>query len=333
MQITNQPLKLPIPFSNSGAKNTIPVPSQGPSSSAASLTDGFPVLTRTPLTVGGIPPDGLDMNGILYEITAINNWQNAGGMFTYDAAFSTSIAGYPKGAYLLRSDGNGFWFNTVDANTTNPETGGAGWVPQNNYGVATINGLTAGVNTLSPSDYSKEFIVLNGALTGNVQIVLPTLLARWSVFNNTTNAFSVTVKTASGTGVVISQGAHVDVIGDGTNIVSTSGGLTQTAADARYLQLTAALGPNQSWQDFTGSRAVNTTYTNSTGKPILVSGYVNNAGGATTSSIVSGLVVSNFNAASGAPAMPFFMYVPNGASYMLSITSGSVTGGSWAEYR
>lgn len=125
----NSPSKMLLPFAEAGGKNAIPVDSQiGITPGAASLTDGFPPLTRTPIVAGGIPPSGLDMNGILYAITAIQQWQSAGGAFAYDAAFSAEVGGYPKGAVLVKATNDGFWLNTLDSNTSNPDTGGADWI-------------------------------------------------------------------------------------------------------------------------------------------------------------------------------------------------------------
>ena len=88
MQLSNAPGKLLLPFANAGAKNTIPTASQiGITAGAASLTDGFPPLTRTPIAAGGVPPSGLDMNGILYALSAALRWAAAGGGYAYDAAF------------------------------------------------------------------------------------------------------------------------------------------------------------------------------------------------------------------------------------------------------
>jgi microcystin-dependent protein len=129
MLISAIPAKLPKAFADSGTKNTIPTPSQsGITPGAASLTDGFPPLTFTPLASGGVPPAGADMNGILYEISSAVKWANAGGMYPYDSAFSTAIGGYPLCAMLQKADGSGFWVSTVDGNTTNPDAAGAGWV-------------------------------------------------------------------------------------------------------------------------------------------------------------------------------------------------------------
>ena len=85
MQSSNIPSRIPVPFANAAGPsyvNTIPVNSQiGITNGRASLADGFPPLTFTPLSAGGIPPFGSDMNGILKEITAIQQWQQANGAF------------------------------------------------------------------------------------------------------------------------------------------------------------------------------------------------------------------------------------------------------------
>lgn len=130
MQLTDAPSKLTVPFANAGGKNVIPVPSQITiTPGAASFTDGFPPLTRTKVVDGGVPPAGLDMNGILFDATAIDVWSSLGGGFPYDSVFSAAIGGYPKGARVLRASGTGYWLSLVDNNVTDPDTGGAGWIP------------------------------------------------------------------------------------------------------------------------------------------------------------------------------------------------------------
>jgi len=132
MQASDVPLKLPIPFANGAGGayiRTIPVASQiGITDGAASLTDGFPPLTATPVGAGGVPPSIEDMNGILEEISAWSRWQAAGGPVTYDAAFQAAIGGYPRGAMVMSTVTFGkLYLSTADNNTTNPDAGGAGW--------------------------------------------------------------------------------------------------------------------------------------------------------------------------------------------------------------
>lgn len=128
MQASAVPEKISTAFAESGGKQTIPVASQiGIADGRASYVDGFPPLTRTPIVAGGIPPFGTDMNGILYAITAIQKWQNAGGIPKFDAAFATAIGGYPKGAVLQKANESGWWVSAADSNSSNPDTGGANW--------------------------------------------------------------------------------------------------------------------------------------------------------------------------------------------------------------
>ena len=125
MQSTALPTLIPIPFAATGGKNVIPN-TTNPIAGGADFPNGFPSLTRTPLAAGGIPPAGLDMNGILNAITAVQQWQCAGGYFKYDSAFSASIGGYPKYAELVGATGI-VYVNQVENNTTNPESGGTNW--------------------------------------------------------------------------------------------------------------------------------------------------------------------------------------------------------------
>ena len=147
MLISALPTRLPKAFADSGTKNTIPTASQiGITPGAASLTDGFPPLTMTPIAAGGVPPSGADMNGILNGISAHTKWMNAGGTYTWDSTFQTAIGGYPKCAMVQKADNSGWWVSTVDGNTTNPDTGGAGWVEFTPQG---------GAQSLGSSGYKK----------------------------------------------------------------------------------------------------------------------------------------------------------------------------------
>ena len=129
MQSTTIPNKISIPFASSGGHNTIPATSQAMTNpGAASYPDGFPAVTRQPIASGGIPPSGLDMNGVLFDITSIQQFQSAGGLFKYDSAFASAVGGYPKGATLLSSDGVRTWRSSVEGNMTDPDgASAAGW--------------------------------------------------------------------------------------------------------------------------------------------------------------------------------------------------------------
>lgn len=221
MQLSNIPGKLVLPWATSGNKNDIPVASQiGITAGAASLTDGFPPLTMTPVAAGGVPPSGLDMNGILYEMSNILRWANAGGGYAYDSTFANDshVGGYPKGARVMRSDGMGYWFNTVENNTTDPEAAGAaaaGWVPDYQAGATSV-AMSGSSVTLTPAQYGKPLIIITGALSANLNLIFPALTQSWTVINNTTGGYSITAKTSGGSGITL--GTISQIVGDGTNI-------------------------------------------------------------------------------------------------------------------
>lgn len=106
-----------------------PVPSQvGTTNGAASLSDGFPGITMTDPTEGGVPPFGVDFNGIFYLLSACIAALEAGQLPTYSAPLSTAMSGYALGALLAKANGEGFWFNLLAGNATDPDTGGSNWI-------------------------------------------------------------------------------------------------------------------------------------------------------------------------------------------------------------
>lgn len=131
MNIADIPTRFPIPWADAAIApyvHEVPKDSQqSVTAGAASLTDGFPPANFTPISAGGTPPFGNDMNGILKQVTQWVRWFTAGGTAAFDSSFSTSIGGYPLGAIIPATIPGSFWISTVDGNTTNPDAGGAGW--------------------------------------------------------------------------------------------------------------------------------------------------------------------------------------------------------------
>jgi hypothetical protein len=206
----------------------IPFASQQPNP-RASYTDGFP-----PQTVGASatdPPDVRDFNGILYAATQNIAAFSAGQFFEFNSSIATQNSGYAVGAIVLSADFTGLWINQTDGNSNNPDTSsaGSGWTPLARYGLTAITGLTNANVTLTAPQAAKEIITLSGTLTGNVQIILPAWEDEWLVANNTTGSFSVTCKTASGSGVIVPQGVTTQIYSDGTNIALVGSSLSANA--------------------------------------------------------------------------------------------------------
>ncbi len=208
MQSSNIPSKIPLPFgyaAGSGYINPIPTASQiGIVNGRASLHDGFPPDTFTPVTAGGVPPFGGDFNGILNEITAIQQWQEAGGFFPFDAGFAATIGGYPKGAILQSSTFNGLWVSTIENNSNNPDTVGTGWVSFGWEGISQIS-FTGTSVTLTPLQAAYPIINIQGNLTANSTLIVPNQINEWIFLNNTTGGYTLTVKTAGGVGITLNQ--------------------------------------------------------------------------------------------------------------------------------
>lgn len=72
---------------------------------------------------------------------------------------------------------------------------------------------------LTGADLNRVSYRFIGALAGNVNVIVPNTIQQYWVDNETTGAFSLTVKTAAGTGVTISQGSRNILYCDGTNVL------------------------------------------------------------------------------------------------------------------
>lgn len=71
---------------------------------------------------------------------------------------------------------------------------------------------------LTAAEAANGVIVLTGALTGNINVIVPNTARRWVVKNSTTGAFTLTFKTATGSGVTLYRNANHFMFSDGANI-------------------------------------------------------------------------------------------------------------------
>lgn len=91
-------------------------------------------------------------------------------------------------------------------------------------GMVTIN-TTGGTTTLtannSASDQARMAIIkVTGALVSNAILQIPAKSKKYVVWNATTNAYTVTVKTAGGAAVTCPQGKKMSIFCDGTDCYS-----------------------------------------------------------------------------------------------------------------
>lgn len=99
----------------------------------------------------------------------------------------------------------------------------------------TVNGITTknvagGTNvTLSATEAGAGILVFTGTLTANINVIVPDVSKSWIVSNRTSGAFTLTVKTAAGTGVAVAQGKDREIWCDGTDVRESTSDLTNAA--------------------------------------------------------------------------------------------------------
>ncbi len=229
MQQSGYPAKIPAIWASqaaSGYINTIPLAPSGTDPLLASYQDGFPAGT---FGASGSPPYGQDVNGILNAITAAVQAAQAGAVPAYDATFSGYIGGYPKGALIASATAGNFWLSTTDNNTTNPDTGGAGW--------AGIAGL-----------YLSNVVWLDASTAANnVTLTLPFSPATGAVVafrvkNTNTGATAISINGGGGVGILqggsalsggelVANWPYVVVLDNGTwHVIGSGAGAVNGAA-------------------------------------------------------------------------------------------------------
>lgn len=117
----------------------------------------------------------------------------------------------------------------------------------------------------------------------------------------------------------------------GNLAVSTINGVDISASPV--VTESKVIGVEQTWQDVTASRAAGITYTNTTGKPIIASVYFSiSAANQTSYAYVDSIMVCGY-AGNGTYSWrsTFSLIIPNGSTYRLTISSGSIV--KWSELR
>jgi hypothetical protein len=94
----------------------------------------------------------------------------------------------------------------------------------------------------------------------------------------------------------------------------------------------SSLGYGQKWTDVAGSRALSTTYYNTTGKPITLIAWGSSSVNASAVTTVNGLVIDTFVVNSASAAVPLAkVIIPPSQSYSVAMTGSSIV--TWVELR
>ena len=153
-------------------------------------------------------------------------------------------------------------------------------------------------------------VVIAGDTSGTITLQAPTV-------SGTT---TLTLPATTGTVAMVSGDLGTPSALIGTNITGTANSLN------------AGVGVNQTWQGVT--RAIGTTYTNSTGKPILVAiTYSCNASNTVQGLIINGTTVYAGSTTTAGYPGSFVLLIPNGATYVTTTNVGVISLVTWTELR
>lgn len=146
---------------------------------------------------------------------------------------------------------------------------------------------------------------------------------------------SLPVEYVSGAGGLPAEGSVTSVL------LTLTGASIDQALLIRVAALEArprGIGDGQSWVDVTANRAMDTVYTNSTGRTIVVHALTYHQAAATSGLYLNGLLLSHEGASIGGGVFNNLRAVlsaeiPAGATYKVSPISGSVAVEKWLELR
>jgi hypothetical protein len=175
---------------------------------------------RTLIWIGGAGTLSLTAAGTLGDNWFINLRNEGTGALVVDPAGSETINGsaaltfQPGDSAVICTDGIQFY------------TIGYGQAPVFAFDYTSIDVAGTGNYVLSGSELNRIAYQFTGILTGNRNVIVPNTVQQYWVANDTTGPYTLTVKTASGSGVVVAQGARTIMYCDGTNVVAAdTGGL------------------------------------------------------------------------------------------------------------
>lgn len=201
MKSTDIPKYMPVAFGVNGQRQNLQS-SPVTGTSLASYDSGFPPITMVDKDAGGIPPQGKDFNQILYELSADAQWNQAGGIYPYNADFSTAIGGYPSGALVIGDDGISVYQSTKDDNTV--AVGGDGWVKLASISdlSSTSSGKGLSLSVAEDGTNGQEFYEISDKFAGSYEDSTITITSvnswityngeRWYVNPNSTIPFTTT---------------------------------------------------------------------------------------------------------------------------------------------
>jgi len=199
---------------------------------------------------------------------------------------------------------------------------------------------------VSPTFTGTVTGTFSGNVTGNVSGTAANVTGTVAVANGGTGTTSFTsgalLKGAGASAIAVASAADIvtqigtTAVTNATNAVNATtaanGGVTSVNGSTGAVTVNS-VGVGQTWQ--APSRALNTNYTNSTGKPIMVTCSPKAQSGTTATAVVDGITILNSTTidccgVAQISYFPFSFIVPNGSVYRIN---GSYDFRNWAELR
>ena len=165
------------------------------------------------------------------------NWTGAGGVLTFPSAATVAnnwfiyLKNSGSGAIVATPAGT----NTIDglsdlsfqpgesaiivSDGSNLYTIGFGQQSIFAFDYTSISVAGSGTYTLSGTELNRIAYNFTGVLTGNRTVIVPPTVQQYWITNSTTGSYTLTVKTAATTGVIIVQGQRGIYYCDGTNFL------------------------------------------------------------------------------------------------------------------
>jgi len=124
--------------------------------------------------------------------------------------------------------------------------------------------------------------------------------------------------------------------GNPTAPTQTAGNNSTRLATTAFVKAKSELdsiGVDQSWTNVFASRSAGVTYTNSTGKPIMVSAGSETSNDSFISFTIDGVLVARnrSSTSAGSSSSRIIIIVPNGSTYLVSMVTGTIS--TWQELR
>ncbi|WP_371914050.1 phage tail protein [Pseudomonas sp. AU11447] len=96
--------------------------------------------------------------------------------------------------------------------------------------------------TLTADEVGYGMLVFTGVLTANINVIVPNVYRQWVVHNRTSGAFTVTIKTAAGAGVTVTQGRQCSLVCNSVDVYYPEMDFVNTYLAGRPTTTTAARG-------------------------------------------------------------------------------------------